>query len=204
MLPNTISLEESSITDVERAAMIGVPYREAIGALMYLSVRTRPDIAVAVCTLAKHVQEPRPIHWEAVKRILRYLKGTQSEGLVFQASSKQREPTTFKLTVHVDADWGTDPQDRYSRTGVLCQVNENTVWWKSRKQSSVAVSSCEAEYMALFEGAKDTVWLRNLLCEFDYCQGHNPTPIFHDNQGSITWSREDNFRKVKHIDLRYH
>jgi hypothetical protein len=107
MLPNTISMEESSITSVERAAIINVPYREAIGALMYLSVRTRPDIAVAVCTLAKHVQEPRPIHWEAVKRILRYLKGTQNEGLVFQPSNKQRTPT-FKLTVNVDADRGTD------------------------------------------------------------------------------------------------
>jgi hypothetical protein len=133
---------------------------------MCLSVCKIPYIAGAVCTLGKHVQEPRPIHWEAVKRILRYLKGTQNEGLVFQASSKQHTPT-FKLTIHVDADWGTDPQNRYSRTGVLCQVNENTLRWKSHKQSSVAVSGCEAEYMALFEGSKDTGWLRNLLSEFN-------------------------------------
>jgi hypothetical protein len=76
-------MDESSITGVVRAATINGPYREAIGALMYLSVCSISHIAVAVCTLGKHVQEPRPIHWEAVKRILRYLKGTQNEGLVF-------------------------------------------------------------------------------------------------------------------------
>jgi hypothetical protein len=97
-----------------------------------------------------------------------------------------------------------DPDDRFSRTGIVCQLGQSTIWWKSRRQASVAVSSCEAEYMALFEASKDAVWLRNLLCEFDLCQGTEPTKVYHDNQGSISWAREGSLRKVKHIDLRYH
>ena len=80
--------------------------------------------------------------------------------------------------MYADADWRTDPNERYSRTSIVCQLGANTVWWKSRKQNSIAVSSCEAEYMALFEGSKDIVWLRNLLCEFGMCQGHIPTLMF--------------------------
>jgi hypothetical protein len=201
MVPNKEVMERKERSDDEARLMAGVPYREAIGALLYLSIRTRPDIAVAVCTLAKHVQSPRPLHWEAVKRVLRYLQGTKHEGLVFHAVERS-EPLT--LTIYADADWGTDPDERYSRTGIVCQLSGNTVWWKSRKQNSIAVSSCEAEYMALFEGAKDVLWLRNLLCEFGNCQGTSPTTIYHDNQGSIAWAQEDNLRKVKHIDMRYH
>ena len=160
-------------------SMTSVPYREAIGALLYLSIRTRPDIAVAVGTLAKHVQEPHPLHWEGVKRILRYLQGTKDKALVFRTEERTNP---LVLTVYADADWGTDPNERYSRTGIVCQLGANTVWWKSRKQNSIAVSSCEAEYMALFEGSKDIVWLRNLLCEFGMCQGHIPTLLYSDNQ----------------------
>jgi hypothetical protein len=108
------------------------------------------------------------------------------------------------LTVYADADWATEPNESYSRTGIACQLGANTVWWKSRKQNCIAVSSCEAEYMALFDGSKDIVWLRNLLCEFGICQVQTPTTMYHDNQGSIAWAKESNLRKVKHIDLRYH
>ena len=87
-----------------------------------------------------------------------------------------------RVAIFIDADWGSDPEDRCSRTGVVCKLGNTTVWWKSRKQVAVALSSCEAEYMALFEGAKDAIWLRNLLSEFRVCQGKQPTTIFHDNQ----------------------
>jgi hypothetical protein len=140
------------------------------------------------------------VHWAGVKRVFRYLKSTDNERLVFNAPQNSNDIT---LQVYADADWGTDPEDRHSRTGVVSEINGNTFWWKSRKQPSVALSSCEAEYMALFEGAKDTTWLRNLLCEFGYCQGVEATRVLHDNQGSISWSRDDNLRNVKHIDLRY-
>ena len=201
MVPNKNMMEHKPRSKEDASTMTSVPYREAIGALLYLSIRTRPDIAVAVGTLAKHVQEPHPLHWEGVKRILRYLQGTKDKALVFRTEERTNP---LVLTVYADADWGTDPNERYSRTGIVCQLGANTVWWKSRKQNSIAVSSCEAEYMALFEGSKDIVWLRNLLCEFGMCQGHIPTLMYSDNQGSIAWATENSLRKVKHIDLRYH
>jgi Reverse transcriptase (RNA-dependent DNA polymerase)/gag-polypeptide of LTR copia-type/GAG-pre-integrase domain/Integrase core domain len=192
--------EKRAATNDETAVMLNIPYREAIGALMFLSVRTRPDIAVAVATLAMHVQQPLPEHWDGVKRIMRYLQGTSGHGLTFN----QVPVSEFALTIFADADWATNSIDRRSRTGIVSQLGGNTVWWKSRKQASVAVSSCEAEYMAVFESAKDAVWLRNLLCEFGSCPGSLPTSVFLDNQGSISWAKDDALRKVKHISLRYH
>ena len=111
----------------ERIAMIGVPYREAIGALMYLSVRTRPDISILVCILAKHVQGSRKVHWEAVNRIMRYLKGTKEEGLILHKTLNKND---IKASLFADADLGTDPDDRHSRTGVVCQLGRSTIWWK--------------------------------------------------------------------------
>ena len=200
MLPHDNLFDKRLATDKEKMLMLNVPYREAIGALMFLSVRTRPDIAVAVGTLAMHVQQPLPKHWEAVKRVFRYLRGSIGEGLVLC-----KVPTSeFNLRIYADADWATNSEDRLSRSGSVSQIGDSTIWWKSRKQTSIAASSCEAEYMALFESAKDAIWLRNLLCEFGFCPGPDPTTIFHDNQGSIVWAKEDSLRKVKHVALRYH
>jgi Reverse transcriptase (RNA-dependent DNA polymerase) len=133
-------------TEDGASQMKAVPYREAIGSVPYLAVRTRPDIAVAVSILSKHVQEPRPAHWEGMKRILRYLQGTTTQGLQYTAAPGERS----SLSIHCDADWGTDLEFRRSRTGVVCHLGGNVVSWTSRKQTTPAVSSCEAEYAALF------------------------------------------------------
>jgi Reverse transcriptase (RNA-dependent DNA polymerase) len=201
MVPNKNIMEQKPIIKEDASSMISVPYREAIGALLYLSIRTRPDIAVAVGTLEKHVQEPHSLHCEGVKRILRYLQGTRNKALGFRTKESTNPQI---LTVYADADWGTDPNESYSRTGIVCQLGANTVWWNSRKQNSIAVSNCEAEYMALFDESKDIFWLRNLLREFGMCQGHTPTLMYSDNQGSTAWATVNSLRKVNHVDLRYH
>lgn len=192
--------ERLNLTTAEENEMKYLPYREAIGSLLFLSTRTRPDIATAVNILAKHSETPHPQHWKGVKRIFRYLQGTKNEGILLQGAKTLQD---LHLECYVDADWGTDLEDRSSRTGVICCLSGSPVWWKSRKQQSIAVSTCEAEYMALFEGVKDVIWLRNVLCEFDLCPGNTPTTIFADNQSSITWANNPGLRKVKHIDLRY-
>jgi hypothetical protein len=129
-------------TEAEVIQMKSVPFREAIGSVLYLAVRTRPDIAVAVSILSKHVQEPRPAHWEGVKRILRYLKVSMTQGLRYEpVPGKQNS-----LSIHCDADWGAYPEDRRSRTGVVCRLGGNVVSWTSRKKTTPAVSSCEAGY----------------------------------------------------------
>ena len=116
----------------------------------------------------------------------------------------QFQKETFNLEIFADADWATNTTDRRSRSGTVCQLGGNTIWWKSRKQTSVAASSCESEYMALFESAKDAIWLRNLICEFGHCPGSNPSVIYHDNQGSIAWATKDMLNRAKHVALRYH
>jgi hypothetical protein len=145
------------------------------------------------------VQEPRPLHWQGLKRVLRYLKGTMTRGLKYAAAAGEASA----LSIHCDADWGTDPEDRRSRTGVVCRLGSNVVSWTSRKQPTPSVSSCEAEYVALFNAARDAVWMRSLLCEVGECPGRLPTLIHHDNQGSISWA-EGGLRKVKHVELKYH
>lgn len=184
-------------SDANLEAMKSVPFREAIGSLLYLAVRTRPDIAVAVSILAKHSNAPGRSHWEAVKRIMRYLKQSSEQGLVYTKSDN------VKLSIYCDSDWATDPNDRHSRTGVLCLVGDCPVSWTSRKQTVPSVSSCEAEYIALFEAGRDAVWIRNLLCELGECPDAGPTTVLHDNQGSIAWA-EGGMRRVKHVELKYH
>jgi hypothetical protein len=107
------------------------------------------------------------------------------------------------LTVYCDADWGTDDDDRRSRTGIVTFVGNNLISWTSRRQATTSVSSCEAEYAALFEAARETAWLRNLMREIGECPGNVDTTVFHDNQGSIAWA-EGGMRRVKHVELKYH
>jgi hypothetical protein len=108
-------------SEAEVSQMKDVPFREAIGSVLCLAVRTRPDIAVAVSILSKDVLEPRPAHWKGVKRIHRYLKGTMTQGLQYEAVPGEQN----SLSIHCDADWGTDPEDRRSRTGVVCRFGGN-------------------------------------------------------------------------------
>jgi hypothetical protein len=158
-LTNTIPRQyfrKTSCYGKEKLLMLNVRYREAIGALMFRE-GTRPEIAVAVGTLAMHDQQPLPKHWEALKRVLRYLRGSIDDGLVLC-----KVPTSeLNLRIYADADWATNSEDRLSRSRSVSQIGDSTIWWKSRKQTSIAASSCEAEYMALFESAKDAIWLRN-------------------------------------------
>jgi hypothetical protein len=144
------------------------------------------------------VQCPRPCHWEGIKCILRYLKGTISKGLTYNG-----DESSPALTIYCDADWATDPEDRHGRSGVVCFLGRNLVSWSSRKQSTPSGSSCEAEYVLLFEAGRDAVWIRSLMCELGLFPGSKPTQILHDNQGSIAWA-EGGLRNEKHVELKYH
>ena len=132
------------------------PYREAVGSLMYVMTCTRPDIAFAVGKVARQVESPSRAAITAVKRIMRYLKGTRTSGITLGGTEE-------KLTAFADADFAGDINDRRSTTGVICFLGSGPVSWKSRKQSSVALSTTEAEYMAICDATKEVAWLRPLL-----------------------------------------
>ncbi|XP_063800294.1 uncharacterized protein LOC134968723 [Pseudophryne corroboree] len=134
-----------------------IRYQNAIGSLMYASIGTRPDITHAVSRASLLAINPGGQHWIAVKRISRYLKGTSSLKLGFTKSKDS------SLKVFCDADGGSDEDDRRSYTGYLFVLAGAAVSWASRKQSTVALSTAEAEYMALTETSKEALWIKETV-----------------------------------------
>ncbi len=131
-----------------------IPYQEAIGSLMYLSQCTRPDISFAVNKLSRYnYSNPGIKHWQAVKHLLRYLKGTSSNKLEFKKSNEDPD-----IVGYVDADWGSQVDDRKSTTGYLFKAQGSAISWSSKKQTTVALSSCEAEYMGLSSAVQEALW----------------------------------------------
>ena len=126
-------------------------YQSAVGSLLYLSVGTRPDMAYAVSNVAKFSSHPTNKHWVAVKRIMRYLKGTSDLGLLYTKEGSS------KCVGYSDSDWGGDLDDRKSTSGYLFLIGGGSVSWRSKKQSSVALSTAEAEYMALASAGQEAV-----------------------------------------------
>jgi hypothetical protein len=170
-------------------------YGTAIGQLLYLMTRTRPDIAAAVGVLARQVACPTRIHLTAVKRVLRYLKGTSDYGIRIY-------PTTDKLIGHSETDWAGE-SDRESVSGFVATLGDVSVAWWSKKRTAVA-SSTEAEYASLSETSKEIMWLRG-LCK---ALGHNQnggTMIMQDITGSLSWANGiANFGRSKHVAIKLH
>lgn len=130
------------------------PYREAVGALAYLMVGTRPDIAYAVGVVSRKLDCPSREDWLKVKRILRYIKGTKTFGIHYKA---QHFPGVIEA--FSDADHGGDHDTGRSTTGVVCRYFGGAISWLSQRQTSVAISTTEAELVAASEGARELVWL---------------------------------------------
>jgi hypothetical protein len=171
-------------------------YQRLVGSLMYLMVGTRPDIAFTVGALSRHLSNPGPEHWVVAKRVLRYLKGTANLCLTYSGGLEE-------LVGYTDADWASD-LDRYSTSGYLFILGGGAVSWASKRQKSIALSSTEAEYMALALGAKEAVWLRQLLEELQF-PPTGPTLINVDNQSCIKLTKNPELhQQTKHIDIRYH
>ena len=171
-------------------------YQSVVGSLMYLATCTRPDIAYAVGMLARFSSKPNRSHWIAVKRVLRYLRGTSDLGILYRGDSG--------ILGYSDADWAGDPDDRKSTSGYMFLIAEGPVSWKSRKQSTVALSTAEAEYVALSTAVQECVWMRRLLSELGN-QPDGPTTILEDNQSSIVMARNPQFHgRAKHIDIKHH
>ena len=173
------------------------PYRELVGALMYVATCTRPDIMHAVGEVAKHCERYGKRHWIAAKRVLKYLKTTADFSIVFYGKDKG------ELLGYADASWASDLDSRRSTTGYVFFLHGNVVSWKSKRQPTVATSSTEAEYMALYAAAQEAVWLRLLLSNIRFELG--ATTIYEDNQGCIRLAKNTFFHtRAKHIDIKFH
>lgn len=171
-------------------------YQSIVGSLLYAAVSTRPDIAEAVGVLCKFNSCPTEIHMTAAKRVLRYLKGTMDLGLVF---AKVGEP----MVGYTDADYAND-DDRHSKSGVVFINAGSPISWSSKRQSVIALSTAESEYIALFEGVVEGVWLHQLLSDIGSKLSDAMT-ICVDNQSAIAIANNNKTSKrTKHIDVKYH
>ncbi|KAL0550370.1 hypothetical protein IC582_014879 [Cucumis melo] len=172
-------------------------YRQLVGSLIYLTV-TRPDIAYAVHIVSQFMAAPRTIHFTAVLRILRYVKGTLGHGLQFSSQS------SLVLSGYSDADWAGDPTDRRSTTGYCFYLGDSLISWRSKKQSVVSRSSTESEYRALADATAELLWLRWLLADMGVPQ-QGPTLLHCDNRSAIQIAHNDVFHeRTKHIENDCH
>jgi Reverse transcriptase (RNA-dependent DNA polymerase)/Retrotransposon gag protein/Integrase core domain/Chromo (CHRromatin Organisation MOdifier) domain/GAG-pre-integrase domain len=173
-------------------------YRQIIGSLMFLMTTTRPDIAIAISILSKFSEDPNDSHLQAAKRILRYLKGTRNYKLYLGKN------TEITLKGYSDANYANDIDTRKSTTGYLFYFCGGVISWSSKRQPTVALSTTEAEYMALTHTAREAIWLRTLLHELGYSQTI-ATTIYEDNQSCIKLAKNPvHHAETKHIDVRHH
>ncbi|KAL0793897.1 hypothetical protein Bca101_065274 [Brassica carinata] len=177
-------------------SMRDVPYQSAVGSIMYSMVGTRPDLAYAVGMVCRFMSNPLKIHWQAVKWILRYIKGSTKMKLSF------RKEGPFIIKGYCDADYAADLDKRRSITGMVFTVGGNVVSWRSSLQKTIALSTTEAEWIALGEATREAMWLRGFINELGFEQ--DLVEIFCDSQSAIALSRNPvHHEKTKHVDVKY-
>ena len=172
-------------------------YQSGVGSLMYAMLGSRPDIAYAVAKVSQYSINPDTSHWTAVKGIFRYLAGTPDRKLCYERVGSGAGYT--------NADWGSS-DDGKSIGGFTFLLNGAAISWNSKKQSMVALSSTEAEYMALTQGVKESIWFQAILRDFGALQHLDEIRNINvDNQGAMALARNAEYHsRTKHIDIQYH
>jgi len=181
----------------EIADMRQVPYRELIGLLMYIANGTRPDICYTVNMLAQVCNNPGRIHWEAAKRVVRYLKGTREHRLTWGTESTG-------LIGYSDASHASEELGFKSMSGYIFLLAGGAISWNAKKQSLIALSTAKAEYIAMAHATKELLWIRSFISEVIHPLSV-PTTLLVDNQSAIALARNGLYSpRTKHIALRYH
>jgi histone deacetylase 1/2 len=172
-------------------------YRSTVGGLQYLTL-TRPDLSYAVNKVCQYLSEPTSAHWEAVKRILRFVKGSADIGLRIRKSSSSL------LSVFTDADWAGSTDDRRSTGGFAVFYGPTLISWSARKQPTVSRSSTEAEYKVLANSTAEVIWIQSLLRELNVPQPRAPV-LWCDNLGATYLTANPMFHaRTKHIEVDFH
>lgn len=184
--------------DDEAANALSHLYRQAIGGLLYLAGGTRPDLAFAASYMSQFNVKPTEQHWSGLKHMLRYLKQTKDVALTFSKTGKQ-------IQAFCDADWATDCVDRRSFSGYVFTLAGAAVSWSSKKQTSTALSTVEAEYIAMCHATKEVLWLQHFTKEVGASEFiGEPHTLFVDNQGAIAVGNNQVVsERNKHIELRH-
>lgn len=177
-------------------------YREAVGSLIYLTTFTHPYLCFVVSKLLQYLCEPTEEQWITVKHVFRYLKGTTNKELRFRRNDTEK----LGIMAYSDADWAGDTADRRSTTGYCVSLSKNSsfVSWKTKKQPTVALSTCEAEYTALASTMQECKYLEQLLEGIDDYKD-TQTVVYEDNQGTIALAKNlVNQQRCKYVDIKYH
>lgn len=174
------------------------PYCSLVGALLWLSNGTRPDITFAVNRLSSFMSNPTDIHWQAAQRVLIYVRDTADFSITLGGED-------LELSGHSDSDWAKQREDRRSTTGFVFSLGAYPVSWKSRRQPTIALSSTEAEYMALTDASREAIWWRSLLKEITAMDASKSTVIHYDNKGAGELALNPcHHSRSKHIDVKHH
>ena len=173
-------------------------YGSAVGSLLYAASMTRPDLSYALSMVSRYCSNPDSTHVAALLRIFRYVQGTLDHGIGY-------EPGQEFFHGYSDADWANSIDGRRSHGGFIFFLAGGPVSWFSKRQNTVALSSCESEYYALVEAGKEAVWFRQLLMELGCIVDSEPSLIYADNQGAIALSENpEHHKRTKHIANKWH
>ena len=203
--PDKMLTKDMCPTDPEETARMAlVPYKSVVGQLLYISITARPDISTAVSACGRYSHNPGQQHWDAVLQIVAYLNGTRKLRLILGGCKKMELSANLKLSAASDSDWAGDKDRRCSRTGYVIYMGTAAVVWCSKLQKSVALSSTEAEYIALTATARDLIWCRTLLEEMGFAM--KEASVIHEDNDSASKIAQS-YKKhpgVKHIEIRQH
>ncbi|KAH9654968.1 hypothetical protein KPL70_022170 [Citrus sinensis] len=194
-----LSKQQEPSDDAETEYMKKIPYSSVVGSIMYAMVCSRPDIAYGVGVVSRFMGNPGKMHWSAAKWILRYLYGSSDSGILFSRDNK----VISKVIGYVDSDFTGDLDKRRSTTGFVFTMCGGAVSWKASLQSVVALSTTEAEYIALTEAVKEAKWIRGIISEMGLTQ--DTILICCDSSSAIQLSKNSKYHeRTKHVDVRLH
>nr|GEW90171.1 retrovirus-related Pol polyprotein from transposon TNT 1-94 [Tanacetum cinerariifolium] len=194
-----LSSHECAKSEEDKEDMPRVPYSSAVGSLMYAMVCTRPDLAYAVSVVSRYMHNPGKIHWEAVKCIIRYLKGTSNIGLSFEKG----RASPNGVVGYVDFDYAGDLDARKSLSSYIFSHCCSAINWYSSLQAITTLSTIEAEYISSTEGVKEAIWIRAMVNEFGLPQ--EVLVVYCDNRSVVHLTKNNKFHsKTKHIEVRHY
>ena len=176
-----------------------IPYASAVRSLMYVMLCTRPNICYSVDMVSRYQSNPRPKHWQTVKHILKYLQRTRNYMFVYQCEN-------LTPIGYIDSYFQSNLDFKKSTSGCVFTLGGGAISWRSVKQSCIADSTMEAEYVAACETTKEAIWLKKFLSDLGVVRMEQvPITLFCDNSGMVAQSKDPmNHKKGKHIERKYH
>ena len=193
------NLNQCPKNDFEREQMKNIPYASAVGSLMYAQVCTRPDIAFVVGMLGRYQSDPGLDHWRAAKKVMRYLQGTKDYMLMY------RQTDNLEVIGYSDSDFVGCVDSRKSTSGYIFMMAGGAVSWRSAKQTLIATSTMEAEFVSCFEATLHGVWLKSFISGLRIMDSiSKPLRIYCDNSAVVFMAKNNKSgSRNKHIDIKY-